>query len=336
LGGANLAAINEKYVVTVESFDAIASYRHNAGCSLRWECPFVLPDWLRVWWSKFGTTSELYLCTVKQRDDLIGIAPLRVKGQRASFIGDADVCDYLDCIITSGKGREFFGILLDHFSQQSITHLDLGLLRPDSTVLADLVDLAGNRGYEVSCHLEDLSLELGLPGTWDEYLDMLNGKQRHEIKRKFRRLNEAADINFRIVEEVKEAAKEMGTFFALFGLNSKDKAAFMTGRMASFFSSLVVAMAQAKILKLYILELNAVPVAVTICFDFNSTIYLYNSCYDPRFRSLSVGLICKVLSIKDGIQRGRKKYDFLNGAESYKYRLGGKEVPLYRCEIRLR
>ena len=335
MGGADLAAIKEKYVVTVESFDSIASYRHNAGYALRWRCPFVLPEWLRAWWSEFGAPSEPYIVSARQGEDLIGIAPLLVKGKKASFIGDADVCDYLDFVVTPGRTGEFFSVLLDHFSKQGITQLDLGSLRPDSTVLSDLVDLAGNRGFEVSRSLEDISLELDLPGSWDEYLGMLNGKQRHEIKRKFRKLYEAASINFRVVEDIKEIAKEMNTFLALFELGKMDKAAFMTEKMASFFRSLAEAMAQAKILKLYILEFNAVPAAVSMCFDFNSTIYLYNSSYDPRFRSLSVGLLCKVLSIKDSIQRGRKKYDFLKGAEAYKYRLGGKEVPLYKCEIRI-
>ena len=83
------------------------------------------------------------------------------------------------------------------------------------------------------------------------------------------------------------------------------------------------------------LELNAASVAVSMCFDFNGTLHLYNSGYDPRFRELSAGLLCKVLSIKDAIINGRKKYDFLKGAETYKYRLGGREVPLHSCRIEL-
>jgi hypothetical protein len=63
--------------------------------------------------------------------------------------------------------------------------------------------------------------------------------------------------------------------------------------------------------------------------------YLYNNGYDGRFSSLSVGLLSKVISIKESIQIGKKKYDFLKGAEEYKHRLGGKPVPLYRCQIKL-
>ena len=110
----------------------------------------------------------------------------------------------------------------------------------------------------------------------------------------------------------------------------------MNAQRESFFKSLAKAMAQAQLLRLGILELDALPIAVVMCFDYNDTVYLYNSGYDPTYGSLSVGLISKILSIKDSIGRGRRKFDFLKGAEDYKYRLGGKEIPLHGCQIRLK
>jgi hypothetical protein len=62
---------------------------------------------------------------------------------------------------------------------------------------------------------------------------------------------------------------------------------------------------------------------------------LYNNGYEPRFRSLSLGLISKVLTIKDSIERRRERYDFLKGTEAYKQRLGGRPVPLYRCRVEI-
>ncbi len=294
-----------------------------------------MPEWLKVWWAEFSSDANLNILSVGYQEDVIGLAPLQVKGDSASFIGGTNVCDYLDFIVTAGKERVFFDVLLDHLGRQGIKYLELGLLRPDSTVLSNLVKVAENRGCEVSTSAEDITLELELPATWEDYLGLLNGKQRHEVKRKFRRLYEAGDINFRVVEDAKEIAEQMTTFFELFKMSSNVKAAFMTDQMISFFQALATTMAKSKILKLYILELNAAPVAVSMCFDFNATFHLYNSGFDPRFRALSVGLLCKVLSIKDGIKRGRKKYDFLKGAETYKYRLGGREVPLYNCRIQL-
>ena len=331
-----LATTYKKYAVTEESFETLESCRLNARHPLNWNSVFVLPHWLKLWWHKFGAGSELFLYAVREGEDPIGIAPLLVKGEKASLVGDSNVCDYLDFIVTPEKGQEFFGVLLDHLSKQGITHLDLGPLRPDSTVCTHLVGMARDRGCEITLDREAVALELELPSTWDEYLLMLNGKQRHEIKRKFRRLYEAADINCRVVKEMKDLGDGMGTFLTLFGRSREDKAAFMTSRMASFFNSLAEAMAEENMLRLFILELNKMPAAAALCFDYHSNIYLYNSGYDDRFGSLGVGLLCKAFSIQDSILRGKKKYDFLKGAEAYKHRLGGKEVPLCRCQIRLK
>jgi len=77
-------------------------------------------------------------------------------------------------------------------------------------------------------------------------------------------------------------------------------------------------------------------VAMIVGFDYNDAMYLYNSAYDPQYNSLSVGLLCKVLCIKESIQEGKKRFDFLKGDETYKYQLGGRKVPLYRCQITIK
>jgi CelD/BcsL family acetyltransferase involved in cellulose biosynthesis len=68
-------------------------------------------------------------------------------------------------------------------------------------------------------------------------------------------------------------------------------------------------------------------------FDYNDTIYLYNSGFEKDYISLSVGLLSKALCIKDNIESGKKKFDFLKGNEVYKSRLGGKETQLSNCSI---
>lgn len=320
----------------MESFEAIFSYWRQSSYSLRWDCPFVLPPWLKAWWNVFGSTSEIYLCAVRHAQDLIGLAPLRIIGQSAAFIGSTDVCDYQDFIVAPGKGDAFFGVLLDNLRQQGIIRLDLKPLRPESMVLTKLIEVAKAKGCEVAYHPMDVTLELDLPATWDEYLLMLKGKQRHEVRRKLRRLEEAGSIRYRVVEDVHDVRQEIETFFKLFKSSREDKEIFMTDEMASFFRSMTEAMAAEKMVKLYFLDVNEKPAAGVICFDYNSRAYLYNNGFDVNFNTLSVGLLCKVFSIKDSIKNGKGKYDFLKGSETYKYRLGGQEVALHECEIKLR
>ncbi len=302
---------------------------------MNWDCLFVLPEWLKVWWTEFNNGAKPHLISIRKKETLLGLAPLQKKNNRVSFIGNTDVCDYLDFIVAAGKETEFFEILFDYLVQENTKYLDLGLLRPDSTVLLNLLKVAQAQGCKITTQSEDIALELGLPITWDEYLGQLKGKQRHEVKRKFRRLDEAGDVRLRVATDTDDIRNQLPTFFELFNLSSEEKATFMTDQMRSFFRELTRTMANAGLLRLYVLELNASPVAMSLCFDFNNTLYLYNSGFDPRYRALSVGLLCKVLSIKDAIQRGRRKYDFLKGSEVYKYRLGGQEVPLSSCRIEL-
>ena len=298
-----------------------------------WDCIFVLPPWLEVWWHEFGSEAELYLGAVRQGGTIIGIAPLLLRGAEASFIGSADVCDYLDFVIVPGREVDFFNILIDDLMGRNISRLDLRPLRSNSTALSHLIDIAQDRKYEVSCKVEDISLELDLPPTWEGYLRTLTQKQRHEVRRKSRRFWEAGDVNYRIIEDSESASESIPIFLRLFRESRQDKAIFLTTRMESFFTSLIKSMAQAGLLRLGILELNASPVAAVICFDYNNTVFLYNNGYDPQYSLLSVGLISKVLCIKDSIERGRGKFDFLKGAEEYKHRLGSKEINLYGCQI---
>ena len=324
------------YTITQESFDSLASCWTDPRQRLGWNSIFVLPVWLKVWWQAFGLGAKLYLGAVRQKEQIIGIAPLQIREGKAAIIGSADVCDYLDFVIAPGVEGDFFNSLLDDLAQKGINHLDLGPLRPDSTVLTSLVGIARDRGYEVLCREEDVSLELDLPSTWDEYLSTLTAKQRHEVRRKLRRLSGAGKVDYHFVEDNAAVPQAMDTFLKMFSESRQEKAVFITARMESFFRSLADAMAEAGLLKLGILELDTLPVAIVMCFDYNDCVYLYNSGYDSHYRSLSVGLLAKVLCIKDSIQRGSQKFDFLKGDETYKYHLGGRKIPLYRCQITIK
>jgi CelD/BcsL family acetyltransferase involved in cellulose biosynthesis len=321
------------YTLTVESLDGVTSSWDKLRHCLKWGSIFVLPAWLKVWWEAFGGESELYLRTLWQGEKIIGFAPLRVDKETASFIGSADVCDYLDFVITPGRERDFFKVLLDDLREKGIKKLDLRPLRHDSTVLAQLVSIAQNRGYEVTCLPEDVSLELDLPTTWDEYLAILNTKQRHEVRRKLRRLWAAGNVEHHCIQVSREVEDYLDIFLKLFALSKDEKASFMNPKMESFFRSLAKAMAEIGLLRLGVLQLGKVPAAMTMSFDYDGSHYLYNSAYDPQFSYLSVGLLCKVLCLKESIEKGRKKWNFLKGGEPYKYQLGGQEVPLYSCQI---
>jgi len=319
--------------VTEESLHWLSAYWKECGAGLRWDTPFVLPPWLEAWWQVFAPEVKPTVLVVSQGDRVIGIAPLLIRDGVASIIGCPDVCDYVDFIVAPGREPDFFPALLSELKQRGVNLLDPGSLRPDSAAASGLPEAARKLGFEVSWHRDDVSLEVELPSTWDDYLQLLDAKQRHEVRRKLRRLEEAGSIGYRIVDTVEALPQFMDTFLRMFVGSREDKAAFMSEQMATFFRSMTRAMAEVGLLRSGMLELDGTPVAAVIAFDYQGIVYLYNSAYDPNYRSLSVGILSKALYIKDSIERGRRRFDFLKGGEHYKYHLGGKEVTLSTCRV---
>jgi len=311
----------------------LKDYRQKYHLKLDWSSPFVLPEWLGVWWRVFGSEYKPYIRVIFQGDEVIGVAPLMVKDMTAYFMGGTDVCDYQDFVIAAGKEQDFFNALLNDLKQNGIKQLDLKHVRPDSTVLTNLAPLAEKRNYRIAAEKEAVSFEMDLPSSFEEYLNSLSTKQRHEVRRKMRRLNEEGSIVYRSIDKGKELAAALETFFKMFVESRQDKAAFLTEQMKEYFHHLTSAMADIGLLKMGILEIDNKPIAAIMCFDYNGCIYLYNSGYDPQYVGLSAGLLSKVYAIKDSIEKDKKKFDFLKGDEPYKGHLGGQEVPLYRCQI---
>jgi CelD/BcsL family acetyltransferase involved in cellulose biosynthesis len=322
-------------IITEESLDWFRTCWHSNDNGLNWNNFFVLPPWLQVWQQAFAPKAQSYFFAGWQEDRVIGIAPLMLTGQTASIIGDPDVCDYADFIVAPDKANPFCMVLLDEMKRRGIERLNLASVRPDSVVMTSLRETAEQSGCNVSCTEDDVTLERNLPATWEEYLQILNTKQRHEVRRKLRRLEEAGTVDYHFINDVAQVSGFMDVFLKQFVESRTDKATFMTTEMEDFFRSMADAIFESGLLKLSILELDNVPVSTLVAFDYNDVIYLYNSGYDPAYSSLSVGVLSKALCIKDSIERGKKRFDFLKGDERYKYHLGGEEVQLYECRIDL-
>jgi CelD/BcsL family acetyltransferase involved in cellulose biosynthesis len=295
----------------------------------------MIPPWIEAWLEDFAFGGQVLILKIAEAGRLPGFAPLLVEAGRARLIGSQDVCDYLDFIGAGDSHELFFAALIEHLRHEGIKSLDLCPLRPGSAAFACCSGAAAHLSCDIAFARDDVSYELALPQDWDAYLAGLTVQQRHEVRRKLRRLEEAGPFAYRVVEGTAALDAAMDAFLYLFTESRQDKKDFMTPAMEAFFRSLARSMAACGLLRLGFLDFNGVAAASVMCFDYRDTVYLYNSGFDPRFRHLNAGLLCKVLSIRDSIERGKKVYDFLKGAEPYKQRLGGRPVPLQRLHILL-
>jgi len=285
---------------------------------------FLTPQWQKVWWQEFGQGNELLLMSVRSGSELIGIAPLMSRGGTVYFLGDHEICDCLDFAAVRGEESQIYKAVLDYLAPLDWRSLDLHSLSSESPTLSLFTALAKSSDYSVKVKEEDVCPVLDLPATWEEYLAQLTKKDRHELRRRLRRLSQK-EFCYYVADDGACLAEDMEDFLSLHKKSGEAKDRFMTPRMSRFFRNMASCFMEQGYLRLFFLEVDGVRVATAMCFDYRDEILLYNSGYDPDYASLSVGLLLKVFCIKEAIARGKRRFDFLRGAEPYKYDLGGQD-----------
>ncbi len=314
-----------------EPFEGVAAEWSDLLAALPSPLPFVTPEWQRVWLRHFQAGRALRVFTARDGARLVAVAPLVVDGDRAEFVGHYSICDYMDVVVAPGLDAAFFPEMLTQLAAQGVRTLDLRGLRQWSPTLEALVAAADFSGFTCAREDEALSPSVELPGDWESYLGRLSKKDRHELRRKLRRLDQSGDIELRVVTEPAPAAELLDTLFQLMRISSHHKEEFLQRPgMEAFFRDMVRTMAEAGMLRFYLLTLDTLPVASVLNFDIGSVLYVYNSGYDPQYGFAAVGLMSKALLLKDSIEAGRTCVDFLRGDEAYKYDLGGVDQQVYR------
>jgi CelD/BcsL family acetyltransferase involved in cellulose biosynthesis len=288
-------------------------------------------EWQQAWWEQFGdANAELCLISIGPDDAPLGIAPMMMSGDTLTFLGDTDLFDYHDFI---DVGPGFHQALAECLAPEPWRTMDLRSVPAFSPAIEFLPDALRAIGCTVEIEEEDVVPGMDLPESWDEYLAGLRKKDRHELRRKLRRLEAAGDV--RVVEaDPNNLDAEFDVFRDLMSESREEKRDFMLPERQAFFRRMIEWTQQAGFLRLFFLELNGERVATTLSFDYDGRRLLYNSGYRLQHGRLSVGLMLKALCINDAIERGLTYFDFLRGPEPYKYHLGGQNVGLRRILAR--
>ncbi len=294
---------------------------------------FTTPAWQRAWWGACRGSEDLLLFSFRDGDATTGIAPLMISGDTISFVGTSDLCDYHDFLLPKGDEVAYHTALLEAIDPVPWRTMQLEGLVDGSPTLSALADAARTRGYQVEQVQDEVSPGIELPASWDEYMDALGGKDRHELRRKLRRLGAAGEVAVKDEAGSADLDGQLAVFLRLMRSSRDDKDRFMTPVRQRFFYELSRVTAAEGLLRLFFLELDGVQVASALCFDFEGAYYLYNAGYETRYASLSVGLLLKTLMLQQAIEEGRSRFLFLRGNEQYKYDMGAVDLQLFKLVI---
>jgi CelD/BcsL family acetyltransferase involved in cellulose biosynthesis len=297
---------------------------------------FLTREWQKTWWRELGD-GDLRVITL--RDDsgtLQGIAPLffspgDLDRTEVAFVGCKEVSDYLDVIFAREHELACYQALVDYLSGDGCPAwqtMSLCNIPESSPTLTRLSDLARACGWQVVKQFEDVSPIIQLPGSFEAYLTSLEGKERRELQRKLRRAGNEVQITF--ATDSAKLEQDMDDFLRLMVASMPSKAAFMTPRMEMFFHAIARAMFDEGWLQLSFLDVRGERAATYLNFVYDNTVLVYNSGLDPyKFAQLSPGQVLLGRLIEHAIAEKRRAFDFLQGNEEYKHKLGGKDMNLY-------
>jgi len=299
--------------------------------------PFQSVAWAEAWFRVFGADAESLLLAVHDESGaMIGIAPLVLRhtslGRTIQLMGGADVTDYLDIVASERDLRRVWSAVIAHLSEMRgrWDALDLHCVpqwSPSHAIVAEL--LASQTTVRIV--QEEVCPVVRLGGSFDAYLRTLPKKERHEVKRKARNFERDTPSGaLRILTGRDEALAALPDFFRLHRLSAPDKERFLTPDVEQFFRAMTGAVANAGWLRLYFLDVERVPVAAMFTFVADGRSLVYNSGFDPAYARIGVGMVLTGMVIEDAANSGLALCDFLRGNESYKYRFGATDTPIWR------
>lgn len=286
----------------------------------RIQYPFFSFAWHTHWAEHFGNDEHL---SVFADPDAHVIIPLSIKDDVAHFTGGEEIADYLDAIGPDEKKALAWKTILPTLNAQGATTLVLRNVPEGSGTLAYFRSVPNAVISE-----EDVTPTITLPSSFDIYLESLDRKNRHELKRKMRKFE--AEHQLLTFHPRNGSAIDMNFLIQLMK-NDDDKRTFLTADMTEFFSDLPN-VCNGSLWQFVLTQENRI-VACTVAFHADDTLLLYNSGFDPRYPG--AGWYIKVKTIAWAIEQGLTTYNLLQGNERYKYDLGAKDTNVYRIKLPL-
>jgi CelD/BcsL family acetyltransferase involved in cellulose biosynthesis len=263
--------------------------------------------------------------------ELLGLAPWFIEdhavyGRVVRSIGCVEVTDYLDLIVD----RRYVEDVLECMARFVKAHhdqfdvIDLCNLPETSPGYTQFPVVLSRHGFDVKVSVQEVCPVIELPDTWEEYLEKLDKKQRHEIRRKLRRAESAPEkIGWYIVDSSHNLDDEINRFLQLMAASHTQKAGFLEDMQnVNFFKAIVPVAFQKGWLQLSFLTIGGTAAASYLNFDYGGNVLVYNSGLLPdQYGHLSPGIVLLAYNIQYAIELRRAVFDFLRGNEIYKYRM---------------
>ncbi len=299
--------------------------------------PFTHPQWVLAWWRHWHGEGELWLVTVHDAGELVGLAPLvlrRTGPFRVLRVLGEDVSDYWHVLARPERRQAVVAAVAAelHRRRSRWDALALTRLAPGSEVPGRLRAV----GLRLRRAPPEPYPALALPESFDDYLAGLPSSHRSNLRRHLRRLDEG-ELELCEVQpsEVQPAVER---WYALRleqwqGAAEALEPMHATTRFRSFVADAVAGLLPAGLCSFWEFRRDGEVIGSYLNFADSRAYYWYLGGFSRSASRVGIGKIAIGHGIRSSIESGRREYDFMRGGESYKYWFGAHERLSHSYEV---
>jgi CelD/BcsL family acetyltransferase involved in cellulose biosynthesis len=298
--------------------------------------PFQTHEWASSWWAVYGKSHRLSVLVLRERDALMGIAPLVLRDyrvfRRLTLIG-GHRADYSDFIVPRDRLRGYKE-LINHlgFSMRNYDELMLENI-PEASPLLSALDEYSPR-LVIRKQVLDVCPHLTLNQKTEEVLLKIEAKQ--SLRRKIRKLSEKGTLRFRHYSDSIEMEKAVVPLLeAYLGRFDRSNLKKRLPLEREFHIQLLRRMGPEQMVQFGVLELNDRAIAQHFGFGYDGVYYWVRPAFDHLYAEYSPGALLLCYLIESAWKGGFREFDFLRGKEPFKTNIAGQlrqvmMVKLYR------
>jgi len=282
--------------------------------------PFLTHDWLLAWWHAYGEGEPACVLVRDTNGELRAAGFCRkTRGVLTSSTND-ESGDWDVVALDDAARRRAWAELA------SVGALRVRLERVPPDAVAPVTSVLRAAGYRVSASPGPFSPWRPLPPAWEELMGSVSRNARSQFGRRRRALEREGELTLR----VDTSGRDLDAVLALeaSGWKRRESTAITSdGRSERLYREFAAAAAVKGWLRLYLLELDGVPIAADYGCVFGNAGFLLKTGFDERYGRLSPGLVLRGEVLRASIEEGLNRYDFLGGPDQYKLRWGASVLP---------
>jgi CelD/BcsL family acetyltransferase involved in cellulose biosynthesis len=307
-----------------ETWDSLLSKSNDNNAYLTWE-------WLFTWWQHYGLGKRLNILVIVEDDRIISIIPLmRTSYGKPPF--NIDVLENIAAmdpdyggVIMPEKQDECLAILLTYLEENLGNDVFRMSRLVDGSEFLTTIKEFSPLAHSLSFHSRTMATSpyILLPPTWEEYLQSLGSKTRNTLHRKLKQLKKEHAVEYQKCHPVDNLRDKVQCLFRLQqmawqsrGLNGS----LTDDTLCDFNVDIARLFAERGWLNLSFIAVDGEAASAVYGFDYADKFYYGPTGYHPGYGRYSLGHLHILSLIEEAVKAGRKEFDFLIGAEEYKYR----------------